>query len=101
MKNTKIVTLCGSRKFKKEFNETEIFLTKRGFAVLSPIFFDGSELTKEVAQSLGKIHLKKIDLSDEIFVIDVNKYIGESTLKEIEYAKFQNKQINYYSTEMK
>lgn len=100
MKNIKIVTLCGSRKFMKEFNETEIFLTKKGFAVLSPIFCDNSEITNEMIQSMGKIHLKKIELSDEIFVIDVNRYIGESTIKEIEYAKFQNKQIRYYSIEI-
>jgi len=43
------------------------------------------------------MHYRKIDLSDEIFVIDVNGYIGNSTRKEIDYARKNVKVIHYYS----
>ena len=44
---------------------------------------------------LDDMHRRKIDLSDEIFVINVGNYIGESTRNEIEYAKLTNKKIQY------
>ncbi len=46
---------------------------------------------------MGNIHFRKIDISDEIFVIDVNGYIGNSTRKEIEYAEKMGKAIRYFS----
>ena len=48
--------------------------------------------TKEM---LDDMHKRKIDLADEIFVINVGGYIGESTKSEIEYAKSMGKKINY------
>ncbi|WP_212637416.1 hypothetical protein A5821_001655 [Enterococcus sp. 7F3_DIV0205] len=100
MDNIKVITLCGSIKFMKEFRQTEAMLTRMGFAVITPFFFEQGEeveVTKEEALLLGKIHYKKIAIADEIFVIDVDGYIGESTKKEIEYAKLNNKNISYYS----
>ncbi|OEG11717.1 hypothetical protein BCR21_09615 [Enterococcus ureasiticus] len=96
----KVITLCGPIKFMKEFRQTEEMLTRMGFAVISPFFFEQGEgvgITKEEAWLLGRIHYKKIAISDGIFVIDVDGYIGESTKKEIEYAKLNNKTIRYYS----
>lgn len=58
---------------------------------------EGFEITEEQANLLGELHFRKIDLSDEIFVIDVDGYIGSSTKKEIEYAKEKGKAIRYYS----
>ena len=46
-------------------------------------------------EMLDEIHKQKIDMSDEIFVINVGEYIGESTRSEIEYAKSKNKVVNY------
>lgn len=95
-----VITLCGSIKFIKEFRETESALTRKGFAVLSPAFFEhtkGEPLSKEEVAQLGTIHLRKIELADEIFVIDVDGYIGESTQREIEYATLHNKKVHYYS----
>ena len=51
--------------------------------------------TKEKLDNLKKIHFKKIELSDEIFVINKDKYIGESTNLEIEYTKKLGKEILY------
>ena len=54
------------------------------------------EQTKiETKTMLDDIHKRKIDMSDEIFVINVGGYIGESTKSEIEYAKLTNKKVNY------
>lgn len=64
------------------------------------LFFEqseGFEITEEQAELLGNLHLRKIDVSDEIFVVDVNGYIGSSTKREIEYAKEKGKVIRYYS----
>lgn len=97
MNNNKVITLCGSRKFSKQFKEVEIELARKGFTVLSPIFGDDLEITKEEALLFGKAHFRKIELADELFIIDVNRYIGESTLKEIDFAKSLGKNISYYS----
>ena len=48
--------------------------------------------TKEM---LDDMHKRKIDMADEIFVINVGGYIGESTRSEIEYAKMTGKAIRY------
>ncbi|MNW32973.1 hypothetical protein D3C74_99260 [compost metagenome] len=96
----KIITLCGSTKFKEQFEHSNAFLTLQGNIVISLAFFEqseGFELTDEQAELLGNLHFRKIDLSDEIFVIDVNGYIGSSTKREIEYAKDKGKAIRYYS----
>ncbi len=96
----KVITLCGSTKFKEQFDQTNAFLTLQGNIVISVAFFEqseGFEITKEQADILGEVHFRKIDISDEIFVIDVNGYIGDSTRKEIEYAEKKGKVIRYYS----
>ncbi|MFD2444163.1 hypothetical protein ACFSO7_09255 [Bacillus sp. CGMCC 1.16607] len=95
-----VITLCGSTKFKNQFREAEASLTLQGNIVISLGFFEqseGIELTKEQEKLFEDLHYRKIDISDEIFVIDVNGYIGTSTKKEIEYAKRKEKVIRYYS----
>lgn len=64
------------------------------------MFNEGFEMTKEEARMLGKIHFKKIEIADEIFVMDVGGYIGESTKREIEHARLNNKNIRYYLNEI-
>ncbi|MFB9278451.1 hypothetical protein [Cohnella cellulosilytica] len=98
----RIITLCGSTKFKAEFEQTNAFLTLQGNIVISLAFFEQSEgfkISEEQTERLGELHFRKIDLSDEIFVIDVNGYIGSSTRREIEYAKERGKAIRYYSND--
>ncbi len=100
----RVITLCGSTRFKKEFREVEAMLTLQGHIVISLGFFEKSEgiiLTSEQEKMLKEMHYRKIDLSDEIYVIDVDGYIGDSTRKEIEYAKEQGKIIRYYSETVK
>lgn len=92
-----IITLCGSMTFIKEFREVEVVLTRQGFLVLSPVFGEGVDISQEDRELLGNAHFKKIDLSNEIYVIDVGGYIGESTKKEINYALANNKRVRYHS----
>lgn len=96
----KIITVCGSYKFKKEMMEITEKMTLKGNCMLTPI-----ELTKpnkeayseEEALIIDKMHKEKIKLSDSILVVNVNSYIGNSTNSEIEYAKSLNKEILYYT----
>ena len=59
-------------------------------------FFNyGENIDEKTKQMLDKMHKQKIDMSDEIYVINLDGYIGESTKNEIEYAKINGKKINY------
>ena len=72
----------------------------KGNCMLTPIELtkkDKDVYTQEDISLLGKMHLEKIKISDAILVVNVNGYIGESTKKEIEYAKSLNKEILYYT----
>jgi len=95
----KIITLCGSTKFKDQFITEQKRLTLEGNIVISVGCFghsgDTEVLTIKVKEMLDRLHKRKIDLSDEIFVINVGGYIGESTKNEIEYAISVNKIIKY------
>lgn len=98
----KIITLCGSTKFKKEFEEINKKLTLEGNVVLSLGVFshtDGEQLSDEQIKMLKDIHKQKIAMSDEIFVINKNSYIGNGLKEEIEYAKQLNKGISYLEEE--
>ncbi len=87
----KIITLCGSAKFQEDFTREQARLTMEGNIVLSVGMF----ALPEQLQMLRDIHKRKIDMSDEIFVINKNGYIGESTRGEIAYAKRGNKKVAY------
>lgn len=99
----KVITLCGSAKFKDDFLKAQEELTLKGNIVLSIGLFRDSKVwekmdnkrIKKTKELLDDIHKRKIDMSDEIFVINVGGYIGESTKSEIEYALLKNKKVNY------
>lgn len=90
----KIITLCGSTRFKEEYIKVQRDLTLQGNIVISVGLF-GHDMSGETKKMLDELHLRKIDISDEIFVINVGGYIGSSTSKEIEYAKNHGKVVNY------
>lgn len=87
----KVVTLCGSTKFKEQYIETQKRLTLDGNIVISVGLFghsgDDEVWTDGTKAMLDDMHLRKIDMADEIMVINVGGYIGESTRKEIAYAE--------------
>ena len=87
-----IITLCGSTKYKNEFVLINKWLTLHKNIVITVSMFghsDSEPLNKTEKILLDEVHKAKIDVADEIFVIDVDGYIGESTKHEIEFAIFK------------
>lgn len=93
-----IITLCGSTRFKSEFERVNMELTLEGNVVISVGVFahaDGIEVAEQQKEQLDKIHLQKIDMADELFIVNVDGYIGSSTKNEIEYAKQHGIPVRY------
>lgn len=95
----KVVTLCGSTKFKEQYLETQKRLTLERNIVISVGLFghsgDDEVWTEGTKAMLDDMHLRKIDMADEVFVINVGGYIGESTRREIAYAKENGKTVRF------
>lgn len=100
-----IICLCGSTRFTELMLIKQWELTKQGFIVLSwcalpDSYFQGDDKAhigdqEGVKEIVDEVHLRKIDLADEVFILNVGGYIGESTRKEIEYAKRTGKRIKF------
>lgn len=105
MNKFKIITLCGSTKFKDQFLAEQKRLTLEGNIVISVGLFghsgDNEVWDDEKKEMLDAMHKAKIDLCDEIFVINVDGYIGPSTKSEIKYAILNNKIVKYYDNDSK
>lgn len=101
----KVITLCGSTRFKEQFLEAQKRLTLEGNVVISVGLFghsgDDEVRSAGVKDMLDCQHLAKIDLADEIFVINVGGYIGDSTRREIAYAEFKGKSVSYLESSRK
>jgi hypothetical protein len=102
----KVIALCGSTRFKKEFMEAQKWLTLEGNIVISVGLFghsgdeevwDGMDegTLSKTKEMLDDMHKRKIDMADEIFVINVGGYIGDSTRSEIDYAIEHGKRVRY------
>ena len=95
----KIITLCGSTRFRDEFIAEQKRLTLEGNIIISVGLFghagDNQVWSEDTKMMLDDMHKRKIDLSDEIFVINVSGYIGSSTRSEIEYAIKTGKVVKY------
>ena len=91
----KVITLCGSTKFKTEFEQKNKELTLAGNIVISVGLFghSGDVITAYQKLMLDDLHKRKIDMADAIYVINKGGYIGSSTLGEIQYAKQAGKEI--------
>ena len=93
----KAITLCGSTRFKDAFMEAQKRLTLEGNIVISVVLFghsgDDEVWTDGTKEMLDGMHKRKIDMADEIFVINVGGYIGSSTRSEIEYAQATGKLV--------
>ena len=94
-----VITLCGSTRFKDQFIEAQKRLTLEGNIVISVGLFghsgDEEVWTEGTKEMLDKMHKRKIDMADAIYVINVGGYIGESTRSEIEYAIRNGKEVRY------
>lgn len=95
----KIITLCGSLRYKKEMMSIAEVMALKGNCILTPVYptTENYIRSEKDMKKLREAHFKKIELSDSILVIDTDNYIGESTNLEIEYAKKLNKEILYYT----
>ncbi len=95
---SKFVCLVGSTKFKKAFEDATLEWSLKGYIVLSVICFshaDGISLTEDQKILADELHMQKIAMADEVYVINPNGYIGSSAKKEIEFATFLGKPISY------
>jgi dienelactone hydrolase len=94
-----VITLCGSSKFKDQFEIASKKLTLEGWLVFTLGLYghleDNFDMSGSTKEMLDRNHLHKIDLSDAIYVINVGGYIGESTRNEINYALSTNKEIYF------
>ena len=91
-----IITICGSTRFKTEIEAVAHDLTLQGHIVLAPCVFhhqEDEEMPMELKIQLDNLHKEKINMSDAIFVVNVDGYIGESTYGEIDWANRMKKQI--------
>ena len=95
----KVITLCGSTKFKEQYLEAQKRLTLEGNIVISVGLFghsgDDEVWTEGTKAMLDDMHKRKIDMADEIFVINVGGYLGESTRGEIQYALDRGKVVSF------
>ena len=100
--NYKVITLCGSTRFKDDFERINKELTLAGNIVISVGAFGhaGDTFTEEQKVMLDDIHKRKIDMADAIYVINKNGYIGSSTKSEIQYALRLGKQIIYMEDDL-
>ena len=96
----KVITICGSMRYSKEMMKiAEELELKEGYAVIQCVYnIDGQRYEGVNASILDKIHRKKIDISDAIYVVNIDGYIGNSTKNEIEYAKNNGKEVIYHES---
>ncbi len=94
-----VVTICGSSRFRDALERALFDEEMAGRIALSIGFFGhltpNFDMTGTKKAELDELHLRKIDMSDEILVLNVGGYIGESTRKEIDYAIKAKKRIRY------
>lgn len=99
----KVITLCGSTRFRRAFEEWNVRLTvDEGAVVLSiviPSHSYGLTLSEREKTAFDAAHLAKIDLCDEIFMLDIGGYIGDSARRELDYGAEKGKKIRYLSQE--
>lgn len=99
----KIICYCGSLRFVEQFKEMEFKSLMKGEIALLPccMFVDIERKygNGEYKKKADEIHKRKIDICDEVYVIDPGGYIGSSTSEEIDYARSIGKRIRHYSVD--
>jgi len=103
----RIICMCGSTRFTDEMLLKQWQMTKKGHIVLSwcalpsSYLFQGPHVgdIEGVKELIDEVHKRKIDLADEVFVVNVGGYVGDSTKSEIEYAMLHNKPIDWLEPE--
>ncbi|TCC16150.1 hypothetical protein [Kribbella speibonae] len=91
----RIVCLCGSLRFGTEFAAERTRLTLDLAIVLAPEATEVSGLDPSLVRALGELHLRRIDLADEVRIVNPGGYVGEATRREIAYATTLGKRVTY------
>lgn len=94
----KTYTICGSMRFDKDMRKIAYELeTSKGYNILQCIYCEeNADPNEEELLKLSEAHYKKIDLSDGIYVVNIDGYMGSSVKKEIEYAQKLGKEVLYH-----
>lgn len=94
----KTYTICGSMRYAEQMKEIAFYLeTRKGYNILQCVYcVDNIKPTDEETLRLVKAHYRKIDLSDGIYVVNIDGYIGESVRKEIAYAEALGKEVVFH-----
>ena len=103
MMKPNVICLCGSTKFIELFAIKQWELEQAGNIVLGCTLLPGwyCPVSDHFAEHQGtqaqcdELHLRKIDLADEVLVLNVNGYVGNSTKREIAYAEATGKPVSY------
>lgn len=95
----KIVTICGSMKFEKEMQKIAFDLeTRHNMVVLQCVYNnDNNQISEAEINALAKAHHRKIEISDAIYVVDIQGYIGNSVSEEIKFAEARGKEVILHS----
>ena len=98
----KVVTICGSMKFSKEMMQIATDLEKKyGWCVIQCVYdISNEKMSEEEMKNIVNAHWKKIDISDAIYVVNIDGYIGKSTTNEINYAISKNKEVIYHESKL-
>lgn len=99
-----IVCLCGSGRFREAFERAEFDETLAGKIVLT-IGCNTKDIARDVdwqhvKPMLDELHLRKIDLADEVLILNVGGYIGESTARELAYARSLGKTVRFWEPDL-
>lgn len=93
----KTLTICGSMRFADEMKEIAWDLEyHQGYCVIQLVYNDGAELSEDGKMRLDAAHIRKIEMSDGIYVVNIGGYIGESVRNEIALAERLGKEIIYH-----
>lgn len=94
----KTLTMCGSMRFEKEMRSIAYDLeTKCGYSILQCVYAPaGTSISTKELKSLEKAHYRKIDISDGVYIVNIDGYVGESVNAEILYAQEKGKEILYH-----
>lgn len=91
----KVVTICGSMKYQQQMQEIAGDLAvNKGWCVLQCVYgLKPDNLTSSQLATLKNEHYKRIELSDAVYVVNIDGYVGDSTRQEILYAEKLGKEI--------
>ena len=94
----KTYTICGSMKFAEDMKKIAYDLEiSKGYNILQCVYCEDNIVpTEDELSKLEDAHYRKIDLSDGIYVVNMDGYIGTSVKKEIEYAERHGKEVLYH-----